>query len=95
MLLDTVCLLTVFQLDTLSFFYIMNSCCNDVTIMMSLLQDAEEFGVHHIWLKMLHPVTGLKLQSHRYRLMRYPDTLTAMEITDWLVKSGHASSRSV
>ena len=41
----------------------------------------------------MDPVTGLKLQSHRYRLMRYPDTLTAAEIIDWLVKNGHASSR--
>ena len=69
--------------------------CNHVTIMMSLLQDAEEFGAHHIWLKMLHPLTGLKLQSHHYQLMHYPDTLTAREITDWLVKNRHASSRSV
>ncbi|XP_065919768.1 1-phosphatidylinositol 3-phosphate 5-kinase-like isoform X3 [Dysidea avara] len=58
-------------------------------------KDAEEFGAHHIWLKMLHPLTGLKLQSHHYQLMHYPDTLTAREITDWLVKNRHASSRGI
>ena len=42
----------------------------------------------------MDPVSGLKiLQSHRYRLMRYPNTLTAVEIIDWLIKNEHASSR--
>ena len=41
----------------------------------------------------MDPIDGLKLQSHRYRLMRYPNTLTAVEIIDWLIKNEHASSR--
>ena len=56
-------------------------------------QDAIKFGAHEIWLQLMNPASGLKLQSHRYRLMRYPNTLTAVEIIDWLIKNGHASSR--
>jgi 1-phosphatidylinositol-3-phosphate 5-kinase len=68
---------------------------NDDETILAIAEDEVKLRLQEIWNKFLDKSTGLMSQTHRYRLKNIPNSWTAQEIIEWLLRSNLASSREM
>lgn len=49
--------------------------------------------LRELWRQIQHPIDGVEMQSHRFRLKTYQQCVTGKELVEWLIKKGKAVKR--